>query len=83
MDGDPPGEFEMREGSDDWKLDMDADVDDDPACSRSTMLVCIQGTMQRELKKDVPFEGFSNDLMPGRVKVSFLSSSLILRNVCL
>jgi len=38
---------------------------------------------EAHIGKDVPVDGFKRDLIPGRVKVSFFSSSLILRNVCL
>jgi hypothetical protein len=52
-------------------------------CARGLVISSQHLNGEVHMKKHIPFVGLSNDLIPGRVKVSFLSSSLILRKGCL
>jgi hypothetical protein len=52
-------------------------------CVRGLIISSQHLNGEAYMRKHIPFVGFSKDLIPGRVKLSFFSSSLILRKGCL
>jgi hypothetical protein len=52
-------------------------------CVRGLIISLQHPGWGAHVRKHIPFVGFSKDLIPGRVKVSFFSSSLILRKIFL
>jgi hypothetical protein len=52
-------------------------------CARGLVISSQHLNGEVYVRINIPFVGLSNDLIPGRVKLSFFSSSLILRKGCL